>query len=159
VRRYETRLAEVCAHLNRHRARFVLFGASALQLWGHTRATRDIDILIEPTVANAKRVLAALSGLGFGLAKEWLAEEVARKPVTVIGDAPRVDILTVAWTVPYAEARAAAAVFELERVRIPTASIDHLIASKRTGRLQDAADIEVLEEIRRRRALQTRLEP
>lgn len=159
MRRYETRLAEVCARLLRHRARFVLFGASALQLWGHTRATRDIDILIEPTVENAKRVLAALSELGFGLAKEWLAEEVARKPVTVIGDAPRVDILTVAWTVPYAEAQAAAAVFDVEGVKIPTASIDHLIASKRTGRLQDAADIEVLEAIRRRRAAETRREP
>lgn len=43
------------------------------------------------------------------------------------------------------------AVFEVEGVQIPTASIDHLIESKRTGRLQDAADIEVLEEIKRLR--------
>ena len=74
------------------------------------------------------------------------------KPVTIIGDSPRVDILTVAWSVHYPEAIAAATTFTLEGVRIPTASIDHLIASKRTGRLQDAADIEVLEEIRRLRS-------
>jgi hypothetical protein len=36
-------------------------------------------------------------------------------------------------------------------VPIPLISIDDLIATKRTGRLQDAADIEVLEEIRRLR--------
>lgn len=36
----------------------------------------------------------------------------------------------------------------VEGVAIPTASLDHLIASKRTGRLQDAADIEELERIR-----------
>jgi hypothetical protein len=147
----ETRVARVCAALNRHDARYVVFGATALQLWGSARATRDIDILIEPTVDNARSVLAALSELGFGFAGEWLAEELVRKPVTVLGDSPRVDILTVAWTVPFAEAQPAAALFEVEGVQIPTASIDHLIASKRTGRLQDAADIEVLEEIKRLR--------
>jgi hypothetical protein len=129
----------------------VLAGARALQLWGSARATRDIDILIEPTVENAARVLAALARCGFGFAKEWLAEEVAERHVTIIGDSPRVDILTVAWSVHYREAYPAATVFEVEGVRIPTLSIDHLIASKRTGRLQDAADIEVLEEIRRLR--------
>ncbi len=46
--------------------------------------------------------------------------------------------------------------FTVETVKIPTASIDHLIASKRTGRLQDAADIEVLEEIKRLRGGEAR---
>ncbi len=156
VRRYETSLAEVCARLNHHRAQYVLVGASALQLWGSTRATRDIDILIEPTVANARRVLAGLGETGFGFAKEWLAEEIVKRPVTIIGDSPRVDILTVAWSVHYPEASRDATVFTVETVQIPTASIDHLIASKRTGRLQDAADIEVLEEIKRLRGGEAR---
>jgi predicted nucleotidyltransferase len=153
VKKYRTQLADVCAALNERRAKYVLFGATAMQLWGTTRATRDIDVLIEPTVANAKRVLSALSGLGLGLAREWLAEEVAAKPVTVIGDVPRVDLFTSAWSVRYPEAAQEAVTFELEGVAIPTASLDHLITSKRTGPLQDAADIEVLEEIRRLRGL------
>jgi len=147
-RRYETRLAEVCAALNARAAKYVLVGAAAMQLWGSSRATRDIDILIEPTAANARRVLAALADLGFGLAGEWLAEEVARKPVTVIGDLPRVDILTVAWTVRFSVAVRDATTFEIERVKIPTASIERLIEPMRTGRLQDAADIEALQAIR-----------
>jgi len=150
-RRYQTRLAEVCAALNAQDAKYVLVGAAAMQLWGSSRATRDIDILIDPTPANARRVLSALADLGFGFAGEWLAEDVARKPVTVIGDQPRVDILTVAWTVRFPAAARDQTTFELERVRIPTASIDRLIESKRTGRLQDAADIETLEAIRRLR--------
>jgi hypothetical protein len=44
-----------------------------------------------------------------------------------------------------------ATVFDVEGVPVPTASIADLIESKRTGRLQDAADIEVLEEIQRLR--------
>lgn len=152
MKHYETQLAEVCAQLNARSAKYVVVGAKAMQLWGTTRATRDIDVLIEASVPNARRVLAALGEVGFGFAKEWLAEEVAAKPVTIIGDSPRVDVLTVAWSVHYAEAARDATVFEVEGVKVPAASIEHLIASKRTGRLQDAADIEVLEEIRRLRA-------
>lgn len=146
---YRTHLAAVCARLNEERAKHVVFGATAMQLWGTTRATRDIDILIDDSTGNARRVLAALARTGAGLAGEWLAEEVAAKPVTVIGDSPRVDVLTVAWSVRYPEAASAAVTFEIEGVPVPTACIDHLIESKRTERLQDAADIEVLEEIRR----------
>ena len=146
---YQTHLAQVCALLNEAGARYVLVGARALQLWGSTRGTRDIDILIEPTVENAARVLSALSQIGFGMAGEWLAEEIVAKKVTIIGDTPKVDILTVAWSVHFRDARPAATIFTVESVEIPTISIEHLIASKRTGRLQDAADIEVLEEIRR----------
>ncbi len=144
-------LADACGRLNHHEARYVLVGGFAVQLWGAARVTKDIDILIEPTAENAERVLAALAEGGGWLARGLLAEEVARKPVTVVGDLPRVDIMTVAWQLRYAEAIGAAQVFEVEGVRIPTASIEHLIKSKRTGRLQDAADIELLEEIRRLR--------
>lgn len=146
-----TRVGRVCALLNASGARYVLVGASAMQLWGTTRATRDVDILIEPTEENAGRVLEALAKPPWGIAGEWLASEIVRKPVTIIGDMPHVDILTVAWSLHYRDAAPAATVFEVEGVRIPTASIEHLIQSKRTGRLQDAADIQVLEEIRRLR--------
>ena len=151
VKHYDTRVGEVCAHLNQHRAKYVIVGATAMQLWGTTRATRDIDVLIEATIPNARRVLAALGEVGFAFAKEWLAEEIVAKPVTIIGDSPCVDILTVAWSVHYPDAARDATVFTVEGVKVPAASIEHLIASKRTGRLQDAADIEVLEEIKRLR--------
>jgi predicted nucleotidyltransferase len=148
---YETRVARVCSRLNAESARYVLVGATAMQLWGTTRATRDIDLLIEPTVENARRVLRALASLGFGLAAEHLAEDVATRAVTVIGDVPNVDILTRAWNVRWEPASRRATTFDVEGVVVPTASIEDLIESKRTGRLQDAADIEVLEEIRRLR--------
>lgn len=148
---YGTALAQVCSRLNAARASYVLVGARAMQLWGTSRATVDIDILIEPTVENAERVLEALSGAGYGFATEYLPEEIATRAVTMIGDSPRVDILTRAWNLRWSEAAPRATTFEIEGVPIPTASIEDLIASKRTDRLQDAADIEVLEEIRRRR--------
>jgi len=148
---YQTRVARVCSRLNAERAKYIVVGATAMQLWGTTRATRDIDILIEPTAAYAKRVLRALAALGFGLAAEHLAADVASRAVTMMGDTLNVDILTRAWNVLWSDARHRVTTFEVEGVAIPTASIADLIESKRTGRLQDAADIEVLEEIRRLR--------
>ena len=65
-----TRVARVCDALNRHEARYVVFGATALQLWGSARATRDIEILVEPTVENARKVVAYLDAHE---AVEWVA--------------------------------------------------------------------------------------
>ena len=49
------------------------------------------------------------------------------------------------------EAEGDLAVFEMEGVPVPTVSRANLIASKRTGRPQDVADIQVLEELQRLR--------
>lgn len=145
---FKSRIAQVCHPLNEAGARYLLVGATAMQLWGTTRATQDIDILIEPSLENVKRVLAGLGTLGFGMAAEFDPADVAARPVTMIGDIPNVDVLTRAWNVLWAQAHVRAHNFTVEGVIIPTASIDDLIESKRTGRLQDAADIEVLEAIK-----------
>jgi hypothetical protein len=129
---FTTQLAAVCSLLNQEGARYVVMGARALQLWGSVRATRDIALLIEPTVPNAGRVLGALRQSGLGLAREWLADAVASRAVTVLGASPRVDILTAAGSVRYEEAAAEARTFEIEGVAIPVASIDHLIAAEPT---------------------------
>ncbi|MFN2317509.1 MAG: hypothetical protein ABR602_12635 [Gemmatimonadales bacterium] len=148
-----TQLARVCSLLNREGARYVVVGARALQLWGSIQATRDIAILIAPSVENAARVLRALEQVGFGLAREWLAEAVAAKQVTVIGGRPRVDILTDAGNLSYHQAAPAATSFTVEGVAIPAASLEHLIATQRTGRAPDAADRELLEDIKRIRSV------
>lgn len=145
---FKSRVACVCHPLNAAGAHYVLVGATAMQLWGTTRATQDIDILIEPSLANTKRVLAGLATLGFGLAAELNPLDVSSRPVTMIGDIPNVDVLTRAWNVVWAQAHLRAHHFTVEGVTIPTASLDALIESKRTGRLQDAADIEILEIIK-----------
>lgn len=144
-----TQLAAVCSLLNREGARYVLVGRRALQLWGSAVPARDIEILIEPTPANAARVLRALREAGLGVAREWLAEEVASKAVTIIGETPRVHILTVALSVQYQDAAPDAHELLLEGIPIPTASLEHLIAAKRTGRAQEKEDLELLEEIHR----------
>jgi len=146
-----SRVARLCHLLNREEARYFVVGATAMQLWGTTRATRDIDILIEPTIANAERVLRALSLRPFGVAGEIDARDLVSRGVTKIGDTPNVDVLTRAWNLTWTTAEQDFAVFEVEGIAIPTVSLANLIESKRTGRTQDKADIEVLEALLRLR--------
>jgi hypothetical protein len=151
-----TGVARVCLLLNTEEARYAVVGATAMQLWGTSRATRDIDILIDPTIANAERVLRALAALPFGIASEIDPTDLIARPVTMIGDTPNVDVLTRAWNLRWAEAEQDIAVFEIEGVPVPTVSLANLIASKRTGRPQDVADIQVLEALQHLRGMTER---
>jgi hypothetical protein len=150
-RREELTAAAVCAELNRTEARYLVIGGIACILHGHIRATTDLDILIDATEANAARVLEALDRVGYGFAREWQASEIAGKAVTVIGDDPAVDVFTIAWSLRYPDALPRSTVVHVDGVAIPLIGLDDLIATKRTGRTQDAADVEVLEELKRLR--------
>lgn len=144
--------AQVCEALNAAGARYLVIGGVACILHGYARATTDVDILIERTPENARRVLDGLSTVGYGFAREWRPDEILRRPITVIGDDPAVDIFTVAWSVKYAGAVARSSVAQVEGVEIPLIGLDDLIETKRTGRPLDATDIEALEEIKRLRS-------
>jgi len=143
--------AQVCAALNRAGAKYLVIGGVACVLHGYARATTDVDILIERSLANAERLLAGLAKVGYSFAREWGAEEIIKRPITVIGDDPAVDVFTVAWKVRYEQAVKRSTVSEVDGVKIPLIGLDDLIETKRTGRALDAADIEALEEIRRLR--------
>jgi len=142
------RLVAVCTLLNAGGVRYVVVGGFALAFHGLVRATKDVDVLIEPTLDNARRALAALAELPFGIARDLDASEVMAKPITIIGDDPRVDLLTLAWSVRYADAAPQIQTAEIDGIPIPFADLDTLIRSKQTGRLQDQADVEALVRIK-----------
>ena len=52
--------------LNKHDVRYCIIGAFALALHARPRYTKAIDIWVEPTTDNAKRLLNALDDFGFG---------------------------------------------------------------------------------------------
>jgi hypothetical protein len=140
----------VCRLLNRHRVRYLIAGGVAGNLHGSVRATNDVDVLVPRDVKNAARLLDALARLPYGLARELDAETVATKPITIIGDDPRVDVLTVAATVTFDAAYPRRVVRRISGVRVPYLHVDDLVRSKRTGRPRDTADIEQLRATSRR---------
>jgi predicted nucleotidyltransferase len=145
----KSRLATVCGLLNERGVKYVVVGGFAVALHGVVRATKDIDLLIEPTLENAARALTALARLTFGIARELAPADVVANPITIIGDDPRVDLLTLAWSVRYADAAPKAQRVEIDGVEVPFADLDTLIRTKQTDRFQDKADLENLEQVRR----------
>ncbi len=143
--------AQICAALNEAGAKYLVIGGVACVLHGYARATTDVDILIPRVLANAERVLVGLASVGYGFAAEWAAEDIVKRPVTVIGDDPAVDVFTVAWKVQYGPAAKRSSTVIVDGVPIPLIGLDDLIETKRTGRPLDSADIEALEEIKRLR--------
>ena len=129
----------------------MIVGGFALALHGAIRATKDVDVLIEPTLENARRALEALRSLTYGVARELDPAEVITRPITIVGDDPRVDLLTIAWSVRYADAAPSLLRIRVDDVEIPVADLETLIRSKQTGRLQDRADVETLEQLKRLR--------
>ncbi len=45
-------------------ARFMVIGAYAVGVHGRPRATKDLDVWVEPSVENAPKVIAALRDFG-----------------------------------------------------------------------------------------------
>jgi len=140
----DNRVLRVCRLLNRHRVRFLIAGGVAANLHGSVRATRDVDILVPRDRRNMARLVAALGELPYRLAQELDPEEIVHNPVTIVGDDPRVDVLTIAGTVTFDQAYPRRIVRRIQGVRVPYLALTDLIASKQTGRARDLADLEAL---------------
>ena len=136
-------------------AEFVVLGGHAVAYHGHPRATKDLDVLVRATNANAARVYKALASFGAPLdlfeVKE--ADFAAYDGVLQIGLPPRrIDILNRADGITFDEAVSEAQSFELDGRRIPVIGLEALLKNKRAAaREQDVADIKALEAVRRRR--------
>jgi hypothetical protein len=137
-------LWRVCQLLQKHDAHYVLVGARACIMHGLIRSTQDVDLLIQPTEDNMRRVIAALSELPDGAARELTVQDLQENVVVKIADAVEVDVAKQAWTLDYEEAIRDAATVEVDGVRIVYASLDALIKSKSTYRDQDRIDRERL---------------
>ena len=143
-------LLRVCQLLNEAGASYLVCGAQACILHGLVRTTEDVDILVEPTEENCRRVIAGLSKLADGAARELTPKDILENVVIKVADEVEVDVSTQAWRVTYADAIATAREATVEGVRIPFLSVDSLIASKETYREQDAWDRARLMELKKR---------
>ncbi|HET6578376.1 MAG TPA: nucleotidyl transferase AbiEii/AbiGii toxin family protein [Gemmatimonadales bacterium] len=126
---------------------FLVVGAYALAAHGLPRATRDLDLWVGTTGGNPERVRRAL--IRFGAPVEELSPDDLRRPDLVfqIGVAPqRIDVLTSIDGVEFAAAWPGRLEAQLEGMRVPVLSREHLIQNKRAaGRPQDLADVAWLE--------------
>jgi len=87
---------EFIAALNAHGVRYLVIGAHAVALHARPRATKDLDILIEPTRPNAQKALDALRDFFGGTDLNYTIEDVMDPDcILQLGVAPvRIDLLS-----------------------------------------------------------------
>jgi len=142
---------EFIASLNVHGVRYLVIGAHALAHHAFPRATKDLDILVDPADENARLLLQAISDFFGGADLGYSVEDVTDPEMILqLGVAPvRIDLLTqIPGCSEFAD-------FFRNRVEgsfgsVPTSfvGLEDLIAAKEAaGRPQDLADLHELRKL------------
>lgn len=149
-----------------HRVRFVLVGGHAVAGHGEPRLTEDLDVLVDASLPNARRLRSAIAQFGFGKAAPSAVRLAKRGTIWMLGRKPwRIDILTKIDGVTFPEAWRGRVEVPLGAAPLPVIGLAELLRNKRAaGRPKDLADVASLEAIhgkasRRTRASHERVKP
>lgn len=148
--------------LERHRVEYLTIGGVAVNAHGHVRNTRDVDVLIEWSLENMRRLALALGDLEarlFGVDAELLDIDPHDPDAllkggnftlrTAAGGLDLFDPGEIPGGRPYEEMRPRAVEAVVEGVRIRTVGFDDLIRLKReSGRDRDLEDVATLLAVR-----------
>jgi hypothetical protein len=134
--------------LNDEDVRCLVVGGYAVMFHTEPRFTKDLDVWVDPTPENAKRVWQALVRFGAPTDKLSIDDLTTPGVFFVMGVAPtRIDILTTIDGVSFPEAWSRAAAGSYGGVPVRFLSVADLIRNKRAvGRPQDLLDVARLED-------------
>lgn len=130
---------------NAHGVEYLMIGGYAVNHYGHSRSTGDLDIWISRSPRNSKRAAAALREFGLADASEDLF--LSEGQIIRIGVPPvRIEIHTSASGVEFEECATGRETLLVEGLPVPVVSLQDLKRNKRAaGRMKDLADLEALE--------------
>lgn len=143
--------AEFIRILNEHRVRYLVIGGYAVAFHGYPRATNDVDVLVERTGANLRRVERALVEF-VGTAPKPGALSKRGGMVRIGGDFTHIDITTkVDGLAAFEPLWARREPGELLGERVSYLSLRDLLRTKKAAnRPKDQGDVAALEELRGR---------
>lgn len=134
--------------LNEHKARYVIIGAAAFAAHGWSRTTRDIDILIEATPENARRVREAFIEFGYDMSDASI-EDILEKKILLRQYIVEADIHPSVKGAAFSSVWKARVDDKLYGVPTHFASLDDLIRMKKAaGRPRDKEDLKYLIRLR-----------
>ncbi len=145
-------LKELLSALNAQRVKYMVVGGYAVGVHAQPRVTKDIDIFIEMSQANAAALYAALAAFGAPLDGIGLDDFLTPTSVLRIGVPPvAVDILQQIDGITFAQAWASCEECLIDdEVMARYISADDLITNKlASGRPQDLADVEAIRQARK----------
>jgi Nucleotidyl transferase of unknown function (DUF2204) len=137
--------------LNKCRVQYIMVGGFAVNLYGYTRATNDVDLLLKDNVSNRQHLAIAFTALGYGSIAFDEFQFVPGWTNFYIGTGIQLDIMTSLKGVDlsFDECLKMAPVAEIEGVMVPFLHINHLIQNKKVvNRPKDQLDVMELEKIR-----------
>jgi len=137
---------EFIQSLNDNYVRYLVIGGYAVAFHGYPRYTKDIDIWIDASAANAARMVKALDQFGFGSLGLQTADFITPDQIIQLGFPPnRIDLLTSASGVDFKRCYPARVRVVLDGVPVNFIDLENLKKNKSAaGRLQDLADLENL---------------
>lgn len=135
---------------------FAVVGGLAVILNGYARLTQDVDILVEDSPANIRRLLAHLGTWGEGWARELRPEEFAPQEGAIrISEDFDLDVFTRMRGHSLADFAPRLRTFETQGVHIRYLSPADLVDLKKTSwRDKDRLDVLALGEILRRESVE-----
>ena len=140
------RLQDVFRSFQEHNVKYVVIGGIASILHGVPRATFDLDVLIEATPENTRRLLAALLYAGLGTASLTSVEDVLANEITIFRDRVRVNVQTSTPGIAFDDAWQHRITQSYHGQEFFILSKQDLIASKRAaGRAVDMEDVRLLD--------------
>ncbi len=132
--------------LNAHHVEYLLVGGYAVGIYGHVRATSDIDFFYRCTPENVARLVEALRAFGAPPVVIDPEHLVTPDRVTAFGAPPiRIDLLSSISGVSFEDAQAGAVVVDIDGEALPVIGLAALLANKlASGREKDRDDVKRL---------------
>ena len=140
-------LVTLCRNFNAHDVKYVIVGGFAVIRFGYIRATGDIDLLVENSPDNIKKIRQALSYLPDGEAGNISDTDLDEYRVVRVSGEITVDLLGKACDVTYGDAVASILMDEIQGVKMPYLKPELLIKTKLGVRPKDVQDREYLQRL------------
>jgi len=152
---FDDSFVEFWNQLNKHKVKYILVGGFATNLHGYQRYTGDMDLYIEDTLENRKKIREAykvyskIDFEGF--------ETIQFVPGWIdfpLNNGVRLDIMTnmAGIDLSFDECLKSARLSQVGEVRVPVLHLNHLIANKKAvARPKDKLDVFYLEKIKKLR--------
>ena len=147
--RVEKDFKEFIVLLNLNKVKYLVVGGFAFALYAKPRFTKDIDVFVEASEANSKRIIKTLNEFGFGGIGLKEKDFQEHGQIIQLGHPPmRIDIITSASGITFEEAWDNRNEGKYGDTACLFISIDDLIKNKKaSARAQDIADVSALNTI------------
>lgn len=140
--------------LDNNKVRYIMIGGFATNLYGYSRATKDVDIWIADTLENRKKFRKALREQGSGdYDNIETMDFIPGYTDFQLKHGFKLDVFTKVKgleKIGFDECETYAVIAEIEKIQVPFLHLNHLIICKKAaGRTKDLLDVEELEKLRK----------